>query len=119
MPEDKQKEIIPHPVIREDSHELSFLLQRVLGADNTPNFTEKQVDELLAQKREIAGFIHNDKKRESDDERFYLMVTLLFVVLFSGLVLWREPDLFKEVLTFLAGLFGGGLGGYGLASRKK
>lgn len=120
MPENKSTELSSQrPMREENSHEMSILLQKVLGADNTPNFTEKQVDELLAQKREITGFIHEDKKRESRDGKFYLTSVLAFILLFSGLVMWKKPDLFSEVLSFLVGVFGGSLGGYGLASRIK
>ena len=106
----------PH---EENSQELSILLHKVLGATNTPNFTKEQIDELLSQKREITGYVHADKKQEAWDSKFYLTVIFLFVLVFSGLVLWKKPDSFGEVLSFLAGLFGGGLGGYGLASKKK
>lgn len=109
----------PLSVREENSHEISLLMQRVLGQDNTPDFTPEQIDELLSQKREITGFIHEDKKRDSWDGKFYLVIILCFILAFSALVLSKEPDLFGEVLSFLAGLFGGGLGGYGLATRKK
>lgn len=115
-----KSEVVPvHPAREENSHELSILLQKVLGADNTPNFTEKQVDELLSQKREITSFIHDDKHQHSWDSKFYLIVILVFILVFSGLVIWKKPDLFNEVLSFLVGAFGGSFGGYGLASRKK
>lgn len=98
---------------------MSILMQKVLGADNTPDFTKEQVDELLSQKRQITGYVHDDKKRDSWDNKFYLVIVLIFVLIFSCLVLWKKPELFNETLSFLAGTFGGGLGGYGLASRKK
>ncbi len=118
MPEE-DKSIATSQPREENSHEMSILLQKVLGADNTPNFTKEQVDELLSQKREITGYIHEDKKRESRDSKFYLLVVLIFVILFSGLVMWKKPDLFSEVLSFLTGAFGGGLGGYGIAQKRK
>jgi hypothetical protein len=106
-------------VREENSQELSILLQKVLGADNTPDFTKEQVDELLSQKREITGYIHEDKKRYSSDNKLYFLGIFIFILLFSGLVLWKKPESFGEVLSFIAGLFGGGLGGYGLGSKKK
>lgn len=116
----KEPEKENKPAVRQEvSQELSILLQKVLGADNTPNFTKEQVDELLSQKREITKFIHEDKKSESRDGKFYLIIILAFILLFSGLVLWKKPELFSEVLSFLTGALGGGLGGYGLASKNR
>lgn len=121
MPDHEEKrEISAKPVVHEEnSHELSILLQKVLGADNNPNFTKEQVDELLSQKRETTGYIHKDKIRDSWDSKFYLITILTFILIFSSLILYKKPDLFNEVLSFLAGIFGGGLGGYGLALNKK
>lgn len=101
------------------SQQLSVLMQRVIGLDNTSNFTPQQVDEVLAQRREISGYIHKDRVRDSWDSKFYLVAILIFVLIFSGSVLYLKPDLFAEVLSFLAGIFGGGLGGYGFAKAKK
>lgn len=103
----------------ETTHELSILMQRVLGTDNSPDFTSEQVDELLSQKRQVNEFVHEDKKRDSADAKFYMVVILVFILLFTALILWRRPDYFGEVLSFLAGLFGGSLGGYGWSSRHK
>ena len=103
----------------ENTQELSVLLSKALGTDNTPEFTKEQVDELLSQKSKITDYIHEDRKQESWDNKFYLVIVVVFILLFSGLVLWKNPALFNEVLYFLAGLFGGGLGGYGLANKRK
>ena len=114
-----KKEITPKSLIREEnSQEMSILLQKIFGSDNTPNFTKEQVDELLAQKREVTGYIHKDKIQESKDNKFYFVAIILFILIFSGGVLWKHPDLFNMVLGFLAGLFGGSLGGYGFASKN-
>lgn len=100
-------------------HTLSILMQKVLGQDNTPNLTEKQVDELLSQRREITSYIHEDKKRESRDSKFGLVTILVFILLFSGLVLWKYPGSFSEVLSLLIGLFGGAFGGYGYGKKQQ
>jgi len=109
---------IASPVREENSQEMSILLQKVLGNENVPEFTKEQVDEILSQKREITNFIHEDKKRESGDNKFYLVVVLIFICIFAGGVLFNEPEYFDVVLSFLAGIFGGGLGGYGLGLKK-
>lgn len=103
----------------ETSHEFSILMQRVLNADNSPDFTSEQIDELLAQKRQVNEFVHEDKKRESENSKFFLTVVLLFILIFSAMIVWKLPEYFGEVLSFLAGLFGGTLGGYGWSSRNK
>ena len=119
MPSDGERGIVTTPMHEEHSQELSILLQRVLGTDEAPALSAEQVDELLSQKREITRYIHEDRERESADNKWYFAGILLFILIFSGLVLKQRPDLFSEVLSFLAGLFGGGLGGYGFASKKK
>ncbi len=105
-------------VKEENSQEMSILLQKVLGTESVPEFTREQVDEVLSQKREVTNFIHEDKKRESKNNRFYLGFILVFILLFAGMVLFKDPEYFDIVLGFLAGIFGGGIGGYGLGLRK-
>ena len=93
-------------------------MQKIIGAENSPNFTKEQIDELLSQRREIATYIHADRKSDSFDSKFYLVAILIFVILFSLLVLWLKPDMFLEVLSFLVGLLGGGGVGYGLRAAR-
>lgn len=122
MPDKSQnvsEEVIPSVPQKKNQteKELTFLLQKAIGGD-TPNLSETQVDEVLAQRKEIAGFVHEDRKRESFDTKFILIGILIFVLLFSCLVLWKKPDVFSEVLSLIVGLFGGGAGGYGLGKSK-
>ncbi len=121
MPEENKREVsVKSQVSREEkSQELNILLQKMFGSDKTPDLTKEQIDELLSQKREITRYIHEDKKQDSWDSKFYLVVVLLFTLALSGLVLWKKPDLLNEVLSFLGGLFGGGFAGYGVGSRKR
>lgn len=102
----------------ENSQEMSILMQKVLGSDNTPDFTEEQVDELLSQKRETTGYIHADKQRESYDNKFYIIVVCIFIFAFSALVLKFYAEVFPQVLSLAVGLFGGGAGGYALGKSK-
>ena len=86
MHENDKKEISNSQNNREErSHELSILLQKVLGTDNSPDFTKEQIDELLSQKREITGYVHKDKIQESWDSKFYLVIILLFILILSNL----------------------------------
>lgn len=101
----------------EVSQQFNVLLQKMIG-ENSPNFTKEQVDEILSQRREIAGYIHKDRKTESYDGKFYLIVIISFILIFSGLVLWAKPDIFSQVLSLIVGLFGGGIGGYGFGKSK-
>lgn len=100
-------------------HSLSFLLQKVIGHDQTSNLTEEQINEVLAQRRQITTYIHEDRKRESYDSKFNLIVILVFILIFSGGVLWKYPDAFSEVLSLLIGLFGGAFGGYGYGKKQQ
>lgn len=119
MPDENVKEVTVTPQPREESsQELSILMQKVLGTDNTPDFTKEQVDELLSQKRETTGYIHADKKRESYDNKFYLVTVCAFVIVFSALVLKYYPEVFSQVLSLVVGLFGGGASGYAVGKSK-
>ena len=112
-----------HRIVRSDAHEehsqeVIIFMRRILGVPDASYYTKEQVDELLSQKRQIAGYIHDRQRSESYDNKFYVVIVLAFIFGFSALILWRRPDYFPELLSFLAGLFGGGLGGYGLARIK-
>ena len=101
------------------TQQLSVLVQRAMGLENAPKFTESQIDEVLSQRRQVFDHIHSDNQRDSWDSKFYLIVILVFILIFAGAVLNWKPDLFSQVLSFLAGIFGGGLGGYGYALKNK
>lgn len=119
MPNKESEVVTATPHQREEnSQELSILMQKVLGTDSTPDFTKEQVDELLSQKRETTGYIHADKKRESFDNKFFLVVICLFIFAFSALVLKYYPEVFSQVLSLIVGLFGGGAGGYAVGKGR-
>src|SRR5687768_2176477 len=88
----------------ETNHTLTLLAQKVLGTDNTPPMTSEQMDKLIDQRGKIIDYVHKDKKRDSFDAKFYLIAVLVFIVIFAGLVMWKLPEYFGEVLSFLAGL---------------
>ena len=91
----------------------------MFGSDSTPELTEEQTDEILAQRREISRYIHEDKKRASYDGKFYLLAMLLFIMLFSLVVLRYKPEVFSEVLSLVLGALGGGIGGYGIGKSRQ
>jgi hypothetical protein len=94
-------------------------MQRAMGHENVPKLTESQVDEVLAQRRQVMDYIHDDNTRDSYDAKFYLVVVLIFITVFSLIVIYWKPELFSQVLSFLAGIFGGGLGGVRLSAERK
>ena len=104
------------PAARSGDKEPSFsqLLQRVIGKDSL-DITEKQVDEVLAQQRQIHEFVHQDKQRESWDKRFYFFVTLVASLIVIILVLFFA----KQFLTQGLSLIVGGIGGYGLGRSQR
>lgn len=109
----------PTEQAQETQQEISILLQKIMGQDNVPSLSDAQISELLAQRREIANYIHEDKKRESYDAKFLFVGVLTFVLIFSALVLWKKPDVFSEVLSLIVGLLGGGAGGYTFGKWSK
>lgn len=108
----------PNNGVTTQEQTLSVLLQKVIGQDSSPDLTKEQVDEVLSQQRQVKEYIHEDRKRESYDSKFYLITILAFILIFSGIVLWKYPDAFSEVLSLLVGLFGGAFGGYGLGTKQ-
>ncbi|MBI2454019.1 MAG: hypothetical protein HYV54_00360 [Parcubacteria group bacterium] len=113
--------------IKEESvHTLQVLLQKVMGGDNfTP--TAKQFDEILNQRKTVHGYIHEERMQEHDkfkinskNDRFYLVIILIFVLLMSAGVLIFKPDFFTEVLSALLGFAGGfGVGKFKSGSPKE
>ena len=102
----------------ETSQQFSVLFQKIMGLENTPNFTKEQIDELLSQRRQIAAYIHEDRKTDSYDTKFYLVAIIAFILFFSGLVLRMKPEIFSEVLSLIVGLLGGGAAGFGIGKIK-
>lgn len=102
----------------ETSQQLSILLQKITGTDNPPVFTEEQTNEILSQRRKITEYIHEDRKKDSYDSKFYLVVIVLFVFAFSALVLHKYPEIFSQVLSLVIGLFGGGASGYAIGKSR-
>lgn len=102
-----------------EQNQLTLLLQKIIGQDSTPDLTSEQIDKIIDQRSTIASYVHADKKRDSFDYKFVLIVILLFILLFSALVLWKYPDTFPQVLSLIIGLLGGGAGGYGLGTKSK
>lgn len=100
---------------------LAMMIQKVMGEDAYVP-TAQQVDEILSQKRQVNEFIRDDRK--DDHEKFkissktglhYFYGSLVFVVLIAGLVLWKKPEYFTEVLSALLGF----AGGYGVGQWRK
>lgn len=110
--------VTPNTQSEETSQQLSILLQKITGAENTQVFTEEQTNEILSQRRKITEYVHEDRKRDSYDGKFYLVVVVLFVFAFSALVLHLYPEVFSQVLGLVIGLFGGGAGGYAIGKSK-
>ena len=92
----------------------SLLLQQVIGKDSLP-ITEKQVDEVLSQRRQIHELMHKDKQRESLDKRFYFFATLLASLIVIILVLFFAKQFLTQVLSLIIG----GIGGYGLGRSQR
>lgn len=116
MPDEIIQKSIPEK--KETEQQLSILLQKVIGNDNTPSLNESQISEVLSRRSQISEYIHEDRKRESYDSKFILIGIFLFILIFSGLVLWKKPDIFSQVLSLIVGLLGGGAGGYGIGKSK-
>lgn len=109
------------PIIPNDKHIVTTttLKRQALSLDFSPRYTTGQLDEMMSQSRLVIEHLHDENKQKSWDSKFTFSLTLVFILGFSALVLVMKPDLFNQVLSFLAGAFGGGLSGYGLALKEK
>ena len=86
-----------------------------LGNEQNLPITEQHVTEMLSQRRQINGFISDDKKRASYDQKYYLTTGLAFILIISGLVIFTHPEFFTQVLSLIIG----GFGGFGLGRATK
>lgn len=92
-----------------------------LDENNLP-FNDEHITEVLSQRREITGFIHEDRKREFErfrheswDKKFFFAISVVvwLVVFLISLIFFKE-----QVITILAST-ATFLGGYGLGSKSK
>lgn len=104
----------PQKLLSEKESTLSVLMRGMVG-ENAFVPTERQVDEMLAQRREVHNFIHEDKKMESKDNRFYFGWTILVCLLIVMFVLFFAKEFLTQVLSLIVGAFGG----YGFGRTHK
>ncbi len=101
-------------LVSEKETSFSIMMQKVLG-ENSFTPTEKQVDELLAQRNKVYGFIHEDKKIDSYDKKFYFIGALIASLVIIILVLFFAKEFLTQILSLLIGAFGG----YGIGKAQK
>lgn len=101
-------------VVSEKESTLSILMQKVLGEGSiTP--TEKQVDEILSQRRQVHDMVHKDGIRESGDKRYYFTMIMIASFAVITLVLFFAREFLTQVLSLIIG----GLGGYGIGKNNQ
>ncbi len=98
------------------TEKLQMLMASMGNQQNLP-VNEEHVTEILAQRRQINGFINEDKQRESSDQRYFLTAGLIFILLISALTILKKPEYFTQVLSLIIGGFGGF--GFGRATKKE
>ncbi len=102
-----------------DHSELKMIMQRITEQNDGFDLTERQIDQILDQRKEINGFIH--KERMQEHERFkwasikeIFIFIFIIILIFSGIILLYKQEYFTEVLGVLLGF----AGGYGYATSK-
>lgn len=88
------------------------------GNDISKKLTEEHITQMIDQRGKVNELIHEDRKGGRFDNKFYFVGAGIFCLALVFIVLWKAPDYFPELLTFLVGFIGGGGGGYGFAKTK-
>ena len=97
-PNDKEVEFKKEPVIAsEQQKSMTVLMKKVMG-DGSFAPTESQIDEILSQKSKIIDYVHEDKKLDSKDSRFYFISILSASVLIVLCVLFFAKEYLTQTL---------------------
>ena len=100
-------------LVSEKETSFSVMLQKVLGENQfTP--TEKQVDEILSQRSKVYDYIHEDKKIDSADKKFYFKWALVGSLVVVILVLFFANEFLTQIISLIIGAFGG----YGIGKAQ-
>lgn len=100
-------------LVSEKETSFSVMLQKVLG-ENSFSPTEKQVDEILSQRRKVYDYIHDDKKTDSYDKKFYFIGALIGSLVVTILVLFFAKEFLTQIISLIIGAFGG----YGIGKAQ-
>lgn len=102
----------------ENTQSLEMLLAQLESGNGiSSKLKDSHIDKLIDQRGTIIEKVHADRKGERWDNKFYMVVGLIFTVIILAGVMFFKPEYFSEALTaLLSGT--GGLGiGYGLAKK--
>jgi len=108
-----------HPIKSRNKEEMQMLLAQL--SDSTPNSSPQQIEKIIDARSRAQELIREDHKdnfslakEDKRNERHFLYVIAIAVVILSLAVLIFKPDLLSQLITAL--LSGGG--GYGIGKMK-
>lgn len=108
-------------IVRKESSEFKLLLQKVMADEHAFNLTEAQIDETLAQRRQVHEYIHKERMQKHEQFKLSwrsnligLCGTLIFIFTFGILIFIYRPEYIQQFLSAVLGFFGG----YGFAKGE-
>lgn|SRR3989338_2105422 len=103
---------ISHTTITTKEEKLSLLFEKIVGSDF--NLNENQIDSIIEERKQVHKYIHEERMQKHDrfkmltkERRLYFLVTIGFILILGGFILFRAPELFEKFLMIGVGIFGG------------
>ncbi len=103
---------IGHATITRKEEKLSLLFEKIVGSDF--NLNENQIDSIIEERKQVHKYIHEERMQKHDrfkmltkERRLYFLVTIGFILILGGFILFRAPELFEKFLMIGVGIFGG------------
>lgn len=103
---------ISHTTITTKEEKLSLLFEKIVGSDF--NLNENQIDSIIEERRQVHKYIYEERMQKHDrfkmltkERRLYFLVTIGFILILGGFILFRAPELFEKFLMIGVGIFGG------------
>lgn len=81
--------------------------------------SSEHIDKLIDQKSEIIRLVHEDRKAESWDSKFYVIIGVGVIVVILEGILFFAPEFLPETISSLVAGIGGTGFGYGLAKMRR
>lgn len=116
MSDPKKTEIVQQPKQVENVLEM-VLAQMEHGGGIASKLNDSHIDQIIKQRGTIIDRVHDDRKNERWDSKFYVITSFASALIVIFGVMFFKPDYLSETITALLAGAGGFGGGYGLAKK--